>query len=52
VGLGIAEIDEQTIAEILGDVPLEAGDYLGAGLLIGPYHLTPLLGVELARQRR
>jgi hypothetical protein len=36
---GVAEVDEQAIAEILGDMPLKAGNHLGAGLLIGPHHL-------------
>jgi hypothetical protein len=48
--LGIAKVDEQPVAEILGDMPLKAADHLGAGLLIGPHHLSPLLGVELASE--
>jgi hypothetical protein len=44
---GVAEVDEQAIAEILGDMPLKAADHLGAGCLIGPHHLPPLFGVEL-----
>ena len=43
----VAEVDEQAIAEVLRDMPFEAGDHLGAGVLIGPHHLAPLLGVEL-----
>jgi hypothetical protein len=50
--LGVAEVDQQAIAEVLGDMALIAGDDLGAGLLIGPHHLPPLLGVELAGERR
>ena len=45
---GVAEVDQQAIAEILGDIALKAGDHLGAGVLIGPHHLAQLLGVELA----
>ena len=45
---GVAEVDEQTIAEILRDMAVKAGDHLGAGLLIGPHHLAPVFGVELA----
>ena len=45
---GVAEVDEQAITEILGDVPVKAGDHLGAGVLIGPHHLTQLFRVELA----
>ena len=45
---GVAEVDEQAIAEILRDMPLKAGDHLGAGGLIGPHHLAQLFRVELA----
>jgi hypothetical protein len=45
---GVAEIDEQAIAEILRDMPLEAGDHLGTGLLIGPHHRAEIFWVELA----
>ena len=48
---GIAEVDEQAIAEILRDMPLKAGDHLGAGLLIGPHHLAEVFRVELAGER-
>jgi hypothetical protein len=48
MGIGVTEVDEQTIAQILRDMPLEAGDHLGAGVLIGPHHLAPVFGVELA----
>jgi hypothetical protein len=33
---GVAEVDEQAIAEILGDMALKVRDHLGAGVLIGP----------------
>src|SRR5712692_10346403 len=49
---GVAEVDEQAIAEILRDMPLKAGDHLGAGLLIGPHHLTQVFRVKLASQHR
>jgi hypothetical protein len=49
--LGIAEIDEETIAEILRDMPLITGDDLGTGLLIRPHHLAPLFRIELAGER-
>ena len=29
-------------------MPLEAGDHLGARVLIGPHHLAQVFGVELA----
>jgi hypothetical protein len=51
MGLGIAKVDQQPIAEILGNIPLKAGDHLGAGLLIGPYHLAPIFRVKLAGER-
>ena len=44
---GIAKIDQQAIAEILGDMPLKAGNHLGAGLLIGPHHHVQVFWVEL-----
>src|SRR4029450_440443 len=44
----VAEVDEQAITEILGDMPIIASDYLGAGVLIGPHHLAQLFRVELA----
>jgi hypothetical protein len=46
----VAEVDEQSITEILGDMSLKAGDYLGADLLIGPHHLAQVFRVELARE--
>ena len=48
---GVAEVDEQAIAEILRDMPLKAGDHLGAGVLIGPHHLAQVFRVELAGER-
>jgi hypothetical protein len=49
---GIPKVDEQAITEILRDMPLKAGDHLGAGLLIGPHHLAPLFRVEPAGEHR
>jgi hypothetical protein len=45
---GIAEVDEQAITKILGNMPVIAGDHLGAGVLIGPHYLAQLFRVELA----
>jgi hypothetical protein len=45
---GIAEVDQQAIAEILRDVALEALDDLGTGLLIGAHPLAVVFRVELA----
>ena len=49
--LGIAKVDQQAIAEILGDMALKALDDLGAGRLVGPHHLAQVFGVELAGER-
>src|SRR5262249_19514597 len=46
----VAKIHEEPITEILRDMALIAGDDLGAGLLIGPYHLTQVFRVEVARE--
>src|SRR5262249_10049187 len=48
---GIAEVDQQTITEILRNLPLEAGDHLGTGLLIGAHYLAPVFRVKLAGKR-
>ena len=48
---GVAEVHEQAIAEVLGDMPLKASNHLGAGLLIGVHHLAEILRVELAGER-
>src|SRR5215468_2317306 len=46
--VGIAEIDEETIPEQLGDVPIVALDNLGTHLLIGTDDFPVLFGVEVA----
>jgi len=48
---GVAEVDEQAITETLRDMPREAGDDLGADLLIGPHHRAQVFGVEIERYR-
>ena len=35
MGLGIAKVDQQAVAQILRNMPLKALDHLGTGLLIG-----------------
>src|SRR5262245_55237392 len=45
---GIAKVDEQPIAEVLGDMALIAGDHRGAGILIGSHHRAPVFRIELA----
>jgi hypothetical protein len=47
-----AEIDEQSIAEILGDMTAEARDGARCGLLVLSDQVAPLLSVELLRERR
>ena len=49
--LGIAKIDQQAIAEILGDMPLKALDDLSTGSLVGAHHLPQIFGIELAGER-
>jgi hypothetical protein len=40
VRLGIAAIDQKTISEVLGDVPIKALNDLSACLLVGTHHLA------------
>jgi hypothetical protein len=42
----IAEVHEQTIAEVLGDVAVELADHGVTDPLIGPDHVAQLLGIE------
>ena len=48
--LGPAKIHQQSVTEVLGNMPLVALDDLGTGLLIGAQDSTKVFGVELARQ--
>ena len=45
--LRIAKVNQQAIAEILGNVALEALDDLDTGLLIGAHHFAVVFGIEL-----
>jgi hypothetical protein len=45
--LGIAKVDQQAVAQVLGDIAVKAADHLGARLLIGPDHLPPVFGIEV-----
>ena len=45
---GVTKVDEQAIPKVLRDMPLKAGDHLGAGLLIGAHDLAQVFRVELA----
>ena len=49
---GISEVREQSVAEVLRDVPVEAVDDCPAHLLVGEHELAELLRIELLRQRR
>src|SRR5262245_35379651 len=51
MGLGIAEVDQEPVAHITGEIAVEAADLLGAGLLIGQDHLAQVFGVEFLGER-
>src|SRR6516165_10139577 len=46
----IAKVDQETISEQLGDMPIVALNHVGTHPLIGTHHLPVLFGVELSRQ--
>jgi hypothetical protein len=48
----VAEVDQEPIAEVLGDMPVKTGDHLGARLLVGSHHLAPRFRVELTGECR
>jgi hypothetical protein len=50
VGGRIAEIHEETIAEVLRDMAIEALDHGAGGLLIGSDEFAQIFRVEPARQ--
>ena len=52
MGGGIAKIDQQPIAEVLGDMALVGLDNLGSGLLVGAHDRTQVFRVELAGELR
>jgi hypothetical protein len=47
----VAEVNQQAIAEVLGDMAFKAGNHLGAGVLIGAHDFPELFGVKLRRER-
>ena len=49
---GIAEMGEDAVAPIAGDIPRPAGDDAGAGILENADDLAEILGIEPKRQRR
>jgi hypothetical protein len=52
MGVGIAEVHQQAIAEVLGNVAVKALDDLGTGGLIGPHHGAEVFRIESTRQHR
>src|SRR6266581_2007098 len=50
--LGIAKIDQQAVAEILGDMPVKALDDLSTCGLVGAYYLPQIFRIELAGEDR
>jgi hypothetical protein len=50
--LRIAEIDQHSVAHILGDKPVEAADRVGHGPVVVADQLPQIFRVELRRQRR
>ena len=50
--LRIAKVDQQAIAEILGDMAVKALDHLGTGRLVGAHDLAQVFWVELAGKAR
>ena len=52
MGRGVAKIDQQPIAEVLGDMALIVLDDLGRGLLVGAHHGAQVFRVELAGELR
>ena len=52
VRLRIPEIDQNSVAHVLGDKPGEARDRIGDAAVIGADNLSQILGIEALRQRR
>jgi hypothetical protein len=48
--LRIAKVDEQTVAEILRDVPVKTLDDRSAGGLVGLDYLTQVFRIQLPRE--
>jgi hypothetical protein len=48
MGLRVAKIDEETIPEELGDMPIVALNNVGTHPLIGTDHIAPVFRIELA----
>jgi hypothetical protein len=52
MGVGVAEIDKQTVTEQLSDMPIVALDHVGTHPLILAHHITPVFRVELTGESR
>ena len=52
VGVRIAKVDQEPIAQILRDMPVEPADDRGAGGVIAPHDGSPFLRIQPRRQRR
>jgi hypothetical protein len=50
MSLGIAEVHEQTIPKVLGNMPIKALDDLSTELLIGAYHFPEVFRIQLASE--
>jgi hypothetical protein len=46
----VAEINQHSVAHILGDKPIEASDDVGDGAVVGGDNLAQILGIEPRRQ--
>ncbi len=46
---GVAEVDQEPVAQVFGDVAIEARDDLRARFLVSLDHLAKVFGVELGR---
>jgi hypothetical protein len=45
VGLGVTEVDQQSIAQVLGYVPIKSTHGAGADLLVAADHVPEVFGV-------
>ena len=52
MGLRVAKIDQNPIAHVLGDEPINAADGRGDRTVIVADHLTQILGVKPGREHR
>jgi hypothetical protein len=50
--LWVAKVDQQTISEVLRNMPLVALNYRGRSLLIGPHDSPKVFRVKLPREHR